>query len=95
MARGTGYIGKNDHVGSIQIGTVDGVPGVGLMELMLLGVAGCIAIDIGNTLSKKRKHLTDLRVEVHGEQAEDHPKMYTEIKIEYQPWGRDLDKKIC
>lgn len=90
---GTGYIGKNGQGGSIQIGTVDGVPGVGPMELILLGVAGCTAIDIVNILSKKRKHLTDFRVEVQGKRAEDHPKIYTEITIEYQLWGQDLDKK--
>lgn len=90
---GSGYIGKNDQGGRIQIGTVDGVPGVGPMELMLLGVAGCTAIDIVNILKKKRKHLADLRVEVLGKRAENHPKIYKEIKIEYQLWGHDLDRK--
>jgi putative redox protein len=90
---GTGYIGKNDHGGSIKIGAVDGAPGVGPMELMLLGVAGCTAVDIVNILRKKRKHLADLKVEVRGKRAEEHPKIYTEIVIEYQLWGRDLDKK--
>ncbi|MCK4726186.1 MAG: OsmC family protein, partial [Anaerolineales bacterium] len=68
-------------------------PGVGPMELMLLGVAGCTAVDIVNILRKKRKHLADLKVEVRGKRAEEHPKIYTEIVIEYQLWGRDLDKK--
>lgn len=90
---GTGYIGKNDQGGSIQIGTVDGVPGVGPMELLLLGVAGCTAIDIVNILDKKRKHLTDFRVEVQGKLADDHPKIYTDITIEYQLWGKDIDRK--
>lgn len=90
---GTGYIGKNDQGGSIQIGTVDGVPGVGPMELLLLGVAGCTAIDIVNILDKKRKHLTDFRVEVQGKRVDYHPKIYSDITIEYQLWGKDIDRK--
>ncbi len=88
-----GNIGKEDQDRSIQIGAVDGVPCVGPMELMMLGVAGCTAIDIVNILNKKRRHLTDFRVEVQGKWTEDHPKIYTEITIEYQLWCKDIDKK--
>ena len=56
-------------------------------------MAGCTAIDIVNILDKKRKHLTDFRVEVQGKRADDHPKIYTDITIEYQLWGKDIDRK--
>ena len=87
------FIGKNQTGGSVQMGMLDGKPGVSPMELLLVGVAGCTAIDVVHILKKMRQPLKDLKVKVRGKRAEDHPKVYTEIEIEYLLWGADLSQK--
>ena len=90
---GYGFIGTNPDGGSVQMGTLDGKPGVSPMEMLLLGVAGCTGVDIISILSKKRKKLTALQVRVRGKRANEHPKIYTEIEVIYELKGEDLDEK--
>jgi len=79
---------------------VDGAPGFGgdtgmpPMRLLLLGAAGCSAMDVVHILKNRmRKPLTGLRVEVQSEQAEEHPKVYTRIELKYLVRGRGLREK--
>jgi putative redox protein len=87
------FMGKNDAGGIVQMGTLDGQPGTSPMELLLLGVAGCTGIDVALILEKKRQPLQDLKVRVRGKRADDFPKVYTDIEIEYLFWGKDLNQK--
>ena len=87
------FIGKNQAGGSIQMGTTGQQPGVSPMELLLLGVAGCTGIDIVHILRKKRIKLDQFKVCVRGKRADDHPKIYTEIEIEYLLWAEELSTK--
>ena len=88
-----GFIGKNQTGGSIQMGTKGQQPRVSPMELLLLGVAGCTGIDIVHILRKKRIQLDQFKVCVRGKRADDHPKVYTEIEIEYLLWAEELSTK--
>ena len=79
---------------------IDGAPGFGgdtgmpPMRLLLLGVAGCSAMDIIHILKNRmRKTVTGLRVEVNAERADEHPKVYTRIELKYLLKGRDLKEK--
>jgi len=87
------YIGRNASGGEVQMGTLEGKPGVSPMELVLVGVAGCTAMDIVNILTKKRQNLERLEVGVRGLRADTHPKIYTDIEITYHLWGEGLDTK--
>jgi len=53
------------------------------MELLLAGVAGCTAVDIVSTLQKMRQPIKGVRVEISGERAETHPKVYTKAALTY------------
>lgn len=57
------------------------------MELVLLGLAGCTGFDVMEVLEKKRQAVTGLRVKVAAERAEDVPRVYTQIAIDYQVCG--------
>lgn len=46
--------------------TVDGAKGASPMELLLMGVGGCSAIDIIYILKKQRQKITNYKVEVTG-----------------------------
>jgi putative redox protein len=61
------------------------------MELILIGVAGCTAMDVISILQKKRQDVTEFTVSAHGDRAEEHPRVFTRIHIEYQVTGRGLD----
>lgn len=61
------------------------------MRLLLLGMAGCTAMDVIAILRKKRQPVTGLRVEVRGRRAEEHPRVYTAIEIVYVARGDGID----
>lgn len=50
--------------------SMDNVQGVSPMELLLMGVGGCNAIDIVSILKKQRQQITSYRVEVEGNRKE-------------------------
>jgi putative redox protein len=90
---GGAFIGRNATGGTVQMGTLEGRPGVSPMELVLVGVAGCTGVDIVNILEKKRQPLKALKVNVRGKLADDYPKIYKEIEITYLIWGDGIDPK--
>jgi putative redox protein len=87
------FTGSNHTGGRVQMGTIDGRPGVSPMELLLLGVAGCTGLDIIHILGKKRIQLDKFEVNVRGKRADDYPMVYTEVEIEYLLWADPLDPK--
>jgi putative redox protein len=60
------------------------------MELVLIALGGCTAMDVIAILTKKRQRLTGLEVSVTGERAETDPKIYTHLKLHYKVTGRGL-----
>ncbi len=61
------------------------------MELVLLGLAGCTAMDVISILEKKRQKVSAFEVVVHGDRAETHPKVFTHILVEYVVTGEAID----
>jgi putative redox protein len=77
--------------------TIDSVPEVGgrntgprPFELLAAGLAGCTGMDVISVLRTMRQKPTGLKVHVSGERAEDHPKKFLNIHIEYTVVGYDL-----
>jgi putative redox protein len=62
------------------------------MELIALGLAGCTAIDVISILQKKRQQVTDFRVEVHSEQASEHPRVFTRMLVDYHVTGSGVEE---
>jgi putative redox protein len=60
------------------------------MEFLLIGLAGCTTMDVVSILQKKRQPLTGLQAKVTAERAEEHPKVYTQIHVEYVVTGKDV-----
>ena len=63
------------------------------MELLLIGMAGCTAYDVMSILEKKRQSVTGLEVRAQAERAEEPPRVYTTIQVEYVLRGRDIKPK--
>ena len=65
--------------------------GFGPMELLLVGLGGCTAMDVISILEKKRQNVTSLEVRVDGTRATEHPRVFTHIMLEYRVGGVALD----
>ena len=63
------------------------------MELLLIGMAGCTAHDVVDILQKQRQKVTALDVRVRAERAEQPPRVYTTIEVEYLVEGHDITPK--
>jgi putative redox protein len=63
------------------------------MELLLIGMAGCTAYDVMSILEKKRQNVTGLEVSARAERAEEPPRVYTKIEVEYVLRGREIKPK--
>ena len=61
------------------------------MELILLGLAACTAMDVISILEKKRQKVSNFEVLVNGERSETHPKVFTHILVEYVVTGDNID----
>ena len=61
------------------------------MELVLMGLGTCSAIDVLHILRKGRQAVTDCVVDLDGERAEKDPKVFTRIHLHYVVTGRALD----
>ncbi len=63
------------------------------MELLLMGLCGCTAMDVISILRKKRQSIANLEVKAHAEQADTHPHVFTAIALEYVVTGSAVDPK--
>ena len=63
------------------------------MELILIGLCGCTAMDVISILRKKRQSVRKLEVKAHAERANAHPKVFTSILLEYFVTGKNVDPK--
>ena len=66
--------------------------GVRPMEMLLLGMGGCTAIDVLSILRKGRQAVTDCVVELEAERAETDPRVFTRIQVRYIVTGRNLNE---
>lgn len=87
-------VGASGHVV-----TVDASPDVGgadsaarPMELLLIAVMSCTAMDVVSILKKKRQEPQDFKIVATFERSPEHPKKYTHIHLEYVAYG-EVDLK--
>ncbi len=92
------FVGES---GSGHVVTMDGAPDVGgrdlaarPMEMVLIGMGGCTAIDVASMLKKQRQDVRDIIVELEAERADDHPKVFTAVKVIYRVRGRKLNRAL-
>jgi putative redox protein len=62
------------------------------MELMLLSVGSCSAVDIVHILKKARQPVSGCEVAVNGERAETDPKVFTKIHLHFTVSGKGLSE---
>lgn len=80
---------------------LDGPPSLGgadvgmrPMELFLVSLAGCSAMDMVMILEQQKQRLDDLRIEVQGERADAIPAVYERIHLEFIATGDVAANKL-
>lgn len=63
------------------------------MELLLLALGSCTAVDVVSILKKKREAVTDYRVEIQGERCDDHPRKYTRMQVHHIVTGHNISER--
>ena len=53
------------------------------MEIVLESVAACSLMDVIMILGKKKKKILAIRAELEAERAEEHPRVFTTVRIDY------------
>ena len=68
--------------------------GVRPMQMLLMGIAGCSAIDVISILKKQRQEVRDYKMTVNGErEAGKEPSLWKNISIDFHIYGNvDEDK---
>jgi putative redox protein len=85
------------ETGSGHAVVIDGPPdhggrnmGVRPLEMLLLGVGSCSAIDVVQILQKGRNNVTDCVVEVTAERIDAIPSVFSKIQLHFIVSGKDL-----
>jgi putative redox protein len=60
------------------------------MELLLVALGSCTAVDVVSILHKKRQDVTDYRVEVRGDRRAEHPRSFKRIEVHHIVTGRNI-----
>jgi putative redox protein len=58
--------------------------------LMLVALGGCTGMDVVSILKKMRVEYKSLEIVVEGDTAEEHPKKFLQMKVNYNFTGKDL-----
>jgi len=62
------------------------------LELMVVSLAGCTAMDVISIMKKKQQEITAFEVSVHADQAKEFPKVFTNTLTTYFITGHNLDE---
>jgi putative redox protein len=63
------------------------------VELLLVALGSCTAVDVVGILQKKREVVTDYKVEVRGERRGDHPRSFKRMEVTHIITGRNISSK--
>jgi putative redox protein len=81
--------------------TMDGAPDIGgrnlatrPMEMVLMGMGGCTAMDVVSMLKKQRQDIEGIEISLVAERAGDHPMVFTSVKVVYTVRGRRLNRSL-
>ena len=87
------FVARAGDAPAVVLDTPDGGSGPSPMQLMLMGIAGCAAMDVAAILKKRRAPMTGFRVDIRGDRAEDHPRRYTRVNLDFVITGNDIKEK--
>ena len=60
------------------------------VEMIVVSLAGCSAMDVYSIAVKKRQAIERYEIDAVGEQREEYPQVLTEVTVTHEVWGTDL-----
>jgi putative redox protein len=87
---GLQFVAQPHNQPAIVIDSPENGSGASPMAMLLMGVAGCTAIDVITILQKKRLNISRFEVNISGERASEYPRRFTHIDIEYVVHGQSV-----
>jgi putative redox protein len=90
---GKQFVGTDSTSHSLVMSSSQEGTGLNPSDLLLLGLGGCIGVDVIIILEKKRQEVTDLEITIAGEQEPEPPWTFRRIEIEYLLRGRGLKEE--
>src|SRR5215510_3395396 len=60
------------------------------VELLLVALGSCTAVDVIGILEKKRQKVTSYRVEVKGQRREEHPRSFKRMNVHHIVTGQNV-----
>lgn len=85
--------GQSIHVEGSAVGA--DARGPGPMQLLLIGLATCSAINLVDLLAKMRQPLESLEVDVSGQRADAPPRIWTDIALHYRVRGAVDERRLA
>lgn len=61
-------------------------------KLLLASLAGCTGMDVVSLLEKMRVPIDGFEMDIDADLTDEHPKVYSEIRLVYRFYGKDLKK---
>ncbi len=89
---GTAGLGFEVPIGTKAAGGGDD-DGFSPMELILVGLAGCTAMDVISILQKKQQAVTGFEVRVSATRVEAHPRVFNHALVEYVVTGHQIARE--
>jgi putative redox protein len=68
--------------------------GISPMEVLLMSLAGCSGQTVMSLLEKMRQDVRTFSVTASGAKRDDHPRVFTEIRLEFRIGGNALDRDL-
>jgi len=92
--KGCSFVGKADSNHWVVIDTPKETCGFEAactpMELVLIALGGCSGADVVSILDKKKVSLKGFEINIDAERADDYPKVFTKINLEYVFYGQTI-----
>ena len=63
------------------------------MEMLLVSVAACTAVDVVSILEKKRQKISGYKSEISGERRAEHPRSFVKFHIHHIVYGSDVSEQ--
>jgi len=63
------------------------------MEMMLMALGGCTAMDIESLINKMRTPAEEFQIEIDAERSAEHPRVFTKIHMTFIFKGADLNRQ--
>jgi putative redox protein len=95
LSKWAGKMAFDNHIGHHVVRT-DTMPplgedsGNGPKSLLLVSLAACSGMDVVSLLQKMRVNFDSLEIDVEGDLTEEHPKVYSHIRMVYRFAGSEI-----